>query len=101
MPQDLRIVEPLHRRGSGSSCSGQGSWADVHITVKEDLPIVMGTARWGQWQYRSVKCRCDNAEVVAIIRSGSSREERAMHLMRCYWSKIQLNPAGRTFTREM
>ena len=79
-----------------------GSWADVHITVKELLLIVMGTAMCGaQWLGRSVKCRCDNAEVVAIIRSGSSREERAMDLMRCRWSKIQLNPAGKTFTREM
>ena len=61
-----------------------GSWADVHITVKELQPIVMGAAMWGaQWQGRSVKCRCDNAAVVAIIRSGSSREERVMHLMRC------------------
>ena len=53
-----------------------GSWADVHITVKELLPIVLGTPMWGaQWQGRSVKCRCDNAAVVANIRSGSSREQ--------------------------
>ena len=31
----------------------------------------------------SVCCRCDNAAVVAIVNSGRSKVERAMHLMRC------------------
>ena len=59
------------------------SWASIHITVKELLPIVMCVAMWGgQWKGMTVKCRCDNAAVVAIINSGRSRNERAMHLMR-------------------
>lgn len=59
------------------------SWDHVHITVKELLPIVIGAALWGKhWQGGAVRCRCDNAAVVAVLRSGRSRDERVMHLMR-------------------
>lgn len=59
------------------------SWSSVHITIKELLPIVIGAAIWGsQWEGLSVLCRCDNAAVVAIVNSGRSKVERAMHLMR-------------------
>ena len=59
------------------------SWAGVHITVKELLPIVIGVAVWGhQWRGQTVTCRCDNAAVVAIVKSGRSKMERVMHLMR-------------------
>ena len=59
------------------------SWREVHITVKELLPVVVAVAMWGkQWRGRNIRCRCDNAAVVSIINSGSSKEERAMHLMR-------------------
>lgn len=60
------------------------SWKDTHITVKELLPIVIGTAVWGSaWQGKTVSCRCDNAAVVAIVNSGRSKVEVVMHLMRC------------------
>ena len=56
-------------------------WEGVHITV---LPIVIGCAVWGDWwKGETVRCLCDNAAVVAIIKSGSSRDKRVMHLMRC------------------
>ena len=43
------------------------SWAGVHITIKELLPIVIGAAVWGrQWKGRSVLCLCDNAAIVAV-----------------------------------
>ena len=59
------------------------SWDAVHITVKELLPIVIAVALWRkQWQGKAIWCLCDNAAVVAILRSGRSRVERAMHLMR-------------------
>ena len=52
--------------------------------MKEVQPIVMGTVMWGvQWYGRSVKCQCDNAVVGAIIWSGTTRDEWAMHLMKC------------------
>ncbi len=60
------------------------SWSGIHITIKELLPIVLGVAVWGEmWQGMSVSCRCDNAAVVAIVNSGRSKVDRAMHLMRC------------------
>ena len=59
-------------------------WEGVHITSKELLPIVAACAVWGSlWQGCTVRCLCDNAAVVAIIRSGSSRDPCVMHLMRC------------------
>lgn len=59
------------------------AWAEVHITVKELLPIVMSVALWGyQWSGRAVQCLCDNAAVVAVINSGTSKCERIMQLMR-------------------
>ncbi len=58
-------------------------WREVHITVKELLPVVVAVAVWGhQWSGKSVRCLCDNAAVVAIINTGTSKNERAMHLMR-------------------
>lgn len=59
------------------------SWRAIHITVKELLPVIVGAAIWGhKWRGRTVRCRCDNAATVAIINSGRSKVERAMHLMR-------------------
>ena len=52
--------------------------------MKELLPIVLAAAVWGPlWRGFTVCCRCDNAAVVAIVNSGRSRMDRAMHLMRC------------------
>ena len=59
------------------------SWKSIHVTVKELLPIVMGVALCGkQWQGGSVVCRCDNAAVVAILKSGWCKDNMAMHLLR-------------------
>ena len=50
-----------------------GSWQEVHIVVKELLPIVLGVAVWGnQWQGLAVSCRCDNVAVVAIVTLGGA-----------------------------
>ena len=58
-------------------------WAEVHITVKELLPIVLSVAIWGwQWAGELVKVRCDNAAVVHILRRGWCKNELAMHLLR-------------------
>ncbi len=59
-------------------------WDGIHITVKELLPIVLGVAIWGsEWKGLTIVCFCDNAAVVAIVNSGRSKMDRAMHLMRC------------------
>ncbi len=61
-----------------------GSWDGIHITAKELLPIVVGAAVWGSvWEGSTVLCLCDNAAIVAIVNSGRSKMDRAMHLMRC------------------
>ena len=60
------------------------SWQSVHITVKELVPIVVGCAVWGNnWRGKTLRCQCDNAAVVAIVRSGTSKPPLVMHLMRC------------------
>ncbi len=59
-------------------------WEGVHITVTELLPIVVACAIWGHlWRGKTVHCLCDNAAVVAILRSGTSKHPQAMHLMIC------------------
>ena len=58
-------------------------WKGYHITVKELLPIVLSMGVWGhEWQGQTVLCRCDNAAVVAILRSGSSTDRTVMDLIR-------------------
>ncbi len=60
------------------------SWQNVHKTVKELLPIVLAVALWRHlWKGVTVSCKCDNMAVVAIVNSGRSRMDKAMHLMRC------------------
>ena len=55
-----------------------------HITTKELIPIVVAAAIWGhEWVGKSVRFRCDNDAVVAILNSGSSRDNFVMHLIRC------------------
>ena len=57
---------------------------EAHITVKELVPIVITALMWGQeWKGMLVQVRCDNAAMVAIVNSGSSRNSQAMHLRRC------------------
>ena len=69
--------------GQWFQCEWQGSWSDVHITAKELLPVVLACALWGkEWQGKTVKCYSDNAAVVAIVRSGRSKHNLSMHLMR-------------------
>ena len=51
----------------------EGTWEDVHITVKELLPIVLACAIWGKhWKGQRLVCYCDNA---AIINSGSYKKK--------------------------
>lgn len=41
-------------------------------------------AMWGnRWKGKTVQARCDNAAVVDIVNSGSSKDSDAMHLQRC------------------
>ena len=57
-------------------------WKGLHITIQELLAVVLAVALWGkQWQGKSIRCRCDNVAAVTIVNSGSSKDNRAMHLM--------------------
>ena len=60
------------------------SWASVNIAVKEMVPVVIAVAIWGsQWSTHTVLVRSDNMAVVYALASGSARDTRLMHLLRC------------------
>ena len=57
------------------------------------MPIVVGCAVWGHaWKGKTVRCLCDNAAVVAILRSGSAKDPVTMHLMRCLFFFTAASP---------
>ena len=57
---------------------------NAHISVKELVPIAVAAAIWGpEWSTRNIEVKCDNAAVVAVLNSGSSRDPELMHLLRC------------------
>ena len=59
------------------------NWLERHITVKELLQAVLSIAIWGHmWRGGAVRCCCNNAAVVAILRSGTSKNKQMMHLVR-------------------
>lgn len=61
-------------------------WAEVHISVKELLPIVISCSIWGQeMSGKHIRCLCDNAAVVAMINKRTSTHPLAMHLLRCLY----------------
>ena len=70
--------------GEWFQCSWPEEWKDVHITVKELVPIVITATLWGcYWRGKTIQCQTGNAAVVAIINSGRSKHsDWAMHLMR-------------------
>ena len=52
-----------------------------HISIKEMIPVVISATLWGcQWSCQSVHF---HTSMVALINSGTSRDESLMHLMRC------------------
>ena len=78
-------MQSLHFiRGVVFSLEWPQAWTMVHITVKELLPVVVSVALWGkQWAGKVIYCRCDNAAVVNILRSGWCKNDLPMHLLRC------------------
>ena len=53
------------------------------IAHKELFPILVAATLWGsQWVYRRVEFLCDNESVVAVLKSGSSRDQHLMGLLR-------------------
>ena len=70
--------------GEWFQCVWPEDWKEVHITVKELMPIVIAATLWGdRWRGKTIQCRTDNAAVVAIVNSGRSKNSSlAMHLIR-------------------
>ena len=99
MLRQANIASPDHEIWSDASGSwGAGAfwksewfqlqWApsllDEQIAIKELIPIVIATTLWGsQWHGTTVRANCDNEAVVAVIKSGYSREPFISHLLRC------------------
>ena len=55
----------------------------LSIADKELFPIVVAATLWGsQWASRRVEFICDNESVVAVLKSGSSRDQHLMGLLR-------------------
>ena len=64
-----------------------GAWSAeqrlLSIAYKELFPIVVAAFLWGpQWVSRQVKFLCDNESVVAVLKSGTSRDKSLMVLLR-------------------
>ena len=54
------------------------------IAVQELIPIILAGMAWGHaWRGGFVLCRCDNAAMMAILKSQYSRDEDLMHLLCC------------------
>ncbi|CAH3113440.1 unnamed protein product, partial [Porites lobata] len=63
-----------------------GAWSmeqrSLSIAYKELFPIVVAAALWGsQWGSRRVEFLCDNESVVAVLKSGTSRDHLLMGLL--------------------
>ena len=79
----------FHVTSDASGSWGCGAWHDkswfqlgwdrgtepLHIAAKEMIPLVIASAIWGQgWKGGRVIAHCDNAAVVSIINSRSSKD---------------------------
>ncbi len=92
-PESELVSDASGSWGCGAEWSGrwfQVSWDSAQqvkersIMPKELLPIVIAAVVWGvHWRGSTVKAWCDNMAVVATIKSGSCKEKKVMHLMRC------------------
>ena len=90
-PDTFVTSDASGRWGCGAYCEAdwfQLQWGPesvhLHITIKELILIVIAATIWGKrWSKKTIIAQCDNAAVVAIINSGTSKDCEAMHLMRC------------------
>ena len=77
-------------KGFGAYNNGQwfnGAWLSAQcargIAYKELYPIVLACHLWGPlWCRQRIEFLCDNQSVVCILRSGSSKDDKIMHLIR-------------------
>ena len=74
--------------GYASFWNGQWAWpqerAPLNIMVKELIPFVLSCAVWGrQLSGCRVLVECDNSSVVSAVNKHYTREQKAMHHLRC------------------
>ena len=85
-PQMLQVlggVKLTFPQDYGCSLNGPGHGQITTIQPKRCSPAI---AIWGaQWQGKTVRCRCDNAAVVAAVKSGWCKNKHAIHLLRCLY----------------
>lgn len=90
-PQMELYTDASSTIGYGAYYNGQwfaGTWAadpcNEDIAYKELYAIVLAVNTWGHlWPRRRILFHCDNAAVVAVVRSGTSRSPPLMALLRC------------------
>ena len=59
-------------------------FSEASIAAKEMLPILVAAAVWGrQWVGSTVLCNSDNEAVVAVLQSGSVKDKKLAHMLRC------------------
>ena len=59
-------------------------FSEASIAAKEMLPILVAAAVWGrQWVGSTVLCNSDNEAVVAVLQSGSAKDKKLAHMLRC------------------
>ena len=60
-------------------------WADVDISVKELVPVVLAAAMWGRhWAGKHIRFHCNNLAVVMILSTRTAKTPPLMHLLRCF-----------------
>ena len=75
--------EAFTKSGSWFQLKWPQSWVVVNIVRRELLPVVLACAVWGRsWRGKTIRCNCDNAAVVAILKSGTCKDSLTMHLAR-------------------
>ncbi len=93
VPQEEMLSDASGHWGCGATWRGkwfQLKWETMPVTTewsimpKELPPIVVAAVVWGKhWKGLTIKARCDNMSVVAVVQSGACKEKWAMHLLRC------------------
>lgn len=72
-----------YNNGQWFNCAWLPSQRALGIAYKELFPIVLACHIWGPvWGRQRIEFLCDNQSVVHILRSGSSKDDKIMHLIR-------------------
>ena len=98
LPDFLVASDAAGALGYGAIFNGHwffGSWTEsqrpLSIAYKELFPIVVAAHLWGtQWVARRIEFLSDNESVVAILKSGTSKDRNLMVLLR-YLTRLAIH----------